>query len=133
MRIAVAALCVLALTGSAEARYLRSGEASPCDVKLPKTIVHPNVPFTVRYVSKAEMERTCRGGADAGVIDILGCTYKAADGSWPVLIAMTLPQDQVACVVQYEMAHMPPNYWADPKMELPKTIDWLSDQKKASR
>jgi len=132
MRFAVAALCVLALTGSAGARELLYG-TDPCEVVPPKGLKETSVRYETYNLSQRELDRLCfadkrtiPAGAHMG-----GCTYPAKNGFWQVLVLNTLTLEQIACVVRYETAHMPPNYWADPKMELPETMAWLAEQKAA--
>ena len=126
MRIAVAALCVLALTGAAEARDLITGR-DPCTVKLPK-LAETSVRYEVRNLSQREVDRICQADTHplAPNTHVAACTFPAKDGTWWVYVTNDgLTLDQLGCVVAYEKAHMPPNFWADPKMERPETMDWL--------
>lgn len=131
MRIAAAVLCVLALTGSAEARMLKT-ETNFCDIKVPK-IKEVTVPFKTYLVSQHNLDIACEASAHNDPKGyIAGCTYPTTDGSWVVYALSDLGgADQLSCVVHYEMAHMPPNFWADPAIELPETMKWLADQKAA--
>jgi hypothetical protein len=131
MRFAVAALCVLALTGSASARMLSVPGDSVCG-QLPKHMAHPSVTYSVANLDQKALNFACSGDKNA-TPPFVACTYPVNKDHWSVLVLNSLPLDEVACAVHYEEAHMPPNYWGDPKMETDSTMQWLAEQRTRHR
>lgn len=130
MRIAVAALCVLALTGSAEAREVLVGTTDVCTAvaAIPAEFrAEPTVRYDVFRKTPKEMGKLCKSAARDGMDPEMmrGCTAPARPGYWPIYVSTRVPAADFDCVVSYEKSHLPPNFWADPKMERPETMDWL--------
>lgn len=133
MRISVVVLCLLALTAPAYARYVGNAGKNPCDVQLPAGIKKPSVQYSVVLLPQEKLVRICARGIPPGADTnrVLACTFEKGAHYWPVYITTAVAADQQACLLKYEMAHMPPNYWGDPEVELPQTIEWLADRKAA--
>lgn len=131
MRIAIAALCALALTGSAT--LAASIDQTLClDTKpvIPNWAHgEPSVEWHVFSLPESKLRSAC---GYTGPYIVRSCTFPA-DGYWAVIMPDNISLDEYACRLAYEKAHMPPYFWADPKIELPETIKWLADQKRASR
>lgn len=132
MRFAVAALCVLALTGPTWA----SDDAIVDHVcnelkKVPKAYRdEPAVKWQVSHVSLRLLNsRYCPTEG----LRVLACTYPSPKdpATWLVVIASDadISFDAYACIIQYEKAHMPPFFWVDPKMEGEGRTAWSAQQK----
>jgi hypothetical protein len=124
MRFAVAALCVLALTGSAvasEATYCLDTKARPPAAYRGE----PTVKWRVFRVPESKLRSTC---GYTGPRTVHSCTYPA-DGYWAVIIAGNISAAEYTCRLAYEKAHMPPFFWGDPKIELSETMQFLARQK----
>jgi hypothetical protein len=117
MRIAIAAFCVLALTGSAEACATRM---PPKEARQP-----PSVKYEVFYVARPDLQKYCQSETE------FSCTYPTGEGKWAVVINRDLSHDEVICSLIYEKAHMPPNYWADPRVESPLAVQFLRKLRRA--
>lgn len=87
----------------------------------------PTVYFDQYTIPTAELARMCGTGAKA-------CTYPLPTPShpdrWVIVIDDAAPLDDLACLVTYEKAHLPPNYWVDPKMEGPETTALFANLKR---
>lgn len=116
MRIAVAALCVLALTGSASADYVLKGQfRAPCSQPPPEWArVEPTVPYSVTALPQATVQRVCTKGLKV-YQPITACTFTKPDktGNYPIYISNFLSTTDYACVLTYEKAHLPPSNWKD--------------------
>ena len=128
MRIAVAALCVLALTGPAGAVETCHGHSMP-----PQSVrQEPGVEYDVRRVSFRRLQKLC-SPTGSGIAETWGCAYQNKDSSWTILLSASLTPEQYSCMLVYEKAHLPPFYWADPGIERKDAIDWLAGQKRSGR
>lgn len=130
MRLIVAALCALALTGTVEARERLVGKLDACEAvaAIPAQFrAEPTVRYDVFRKTPKQMGTLCKAGASDWMDPemIRGCTIEKTPGYWPVYVAVRVPAADFECIVSYEKSHMPPNYWGDPKMERPETIKWL--------
>jgi hypothetical protein len=120
MRLAVAALCVLALTGSAGADYVLKGQfRAPCSMLPPlEARKEPTVPYYVSVLPQATVQRRCTNGAKVHQ-PVTACITQKPDsnGQWPIFISSFLSKRDAACVLLYEKAHLPPNNWMDQAWE----------------
>jgi hypothetical protein len=128
MRLAVAVLCVLALTGSASAA---DADRTLCvDTKVRPPAAYrgePSVKWTVFYVPERKLRTAC---GYTGPRTVHSCTFPA-DGYWAIIMPDNISLDEYACRLAYEKAHMPPYFWGDANLELPETMTWLAEQKAA--
>lgn len=120
MRIAVAALCVLALTGSAEADYVLKGQyRAPCK-QLPPIAARqePNVPYRVYVWSQSKVQRVCGQGKKL-FQPITACSMRPGtyEATWVIATSSFLSKTDGACVMLYEKSHLPPNDWLDQAWE----------------
>ncbi len=112
MKIALALLAILAATTSVHA-----GVA--CATVPPIWAQQaPTVPFHIVYLPPQDMARACHKLASALAGPLLGCAY-LRDRTGQALIVIS--NDQVgadrACVLLYELSHLPPNGYYNPAME----------------
>jgi hypothetical protein len=97
--------------------FAAPGVSAPCD-KLPPPHAWqvPTVPMVVHIVANAEIGPRCHKLPSPYIL--YGCTYPAT-ASTPAIILLNadLKGDERVCVLLYEEAHLPPNNWADPRVE----------------
>jgi hypothetical protein len=122
MRFAVAALCVLALTGSANADYILKGQfRAPCKMTPPTYALHePTVPYTVETLPQAKAEHRCTAGKMTIAQPMTACAMPpgwAGNDNWIIVVSDFLSPTDLACVMVYEKAHLPPNNWEDTAWE----------------
>lgn len=89
---------------------------SPCD-QVPPLSAQQTVTesFVVYGVASKDMNTWCN--KRPGPI-MFGCTFQAtADHPATIFLNTALTEDEQMCVMTYEMAHLPPNNWADPAAE----------------
>jgi len=103
MRFAVALLCALALTSGAEAKQ------TPCSVydRIPEQFRQtPTVEWYLYKLPVSEVYKIC--GAH-----VTACTYPCTDiNGWALVVADDIySEEETACMVQVQMAEMPPNRW----------------------
>ena len=95
----------------------------------PKGLAEPIVAYEIYHVRKIEMARYCPGFPGKHIPK--GCSYTAENPTrWIVIVNDDVAAGEVACTIIYEKAHMPPNYWADPKAETPAYMAYLADMKR---
>lgn len=95
----------------------------------PAGMVEPTVPYEIYHVRAAGMATACPGFPGTHIPK--GCSYTAAKPwRWVMIVNDDVAPGEVACTIAYEKAHMPPNYWADPKVERPEYIAYLADMKR---
>lgn len=126
MRFAVAALCVLALTGSAEARPL--GYLWACEQLDAIPVQFRQKPTVDWHVYAMPLDKVRAQCADDR---FLACAIKVTDDRWKILIDKRIVGKERDCVVQYELAHLPPNFWGDPKVETRAMMQRLAKQRAA--
>ncbi len=120
MRIAVAALCVLALTGSASADYVLRGQfRAPCNQQPPAWArVESTIPYSVNVLPQASVQHICAHGAKLyQPITACAFTKPGKGGDYPIYISDFLSKTDFACVLTYEKAHLPPSNWKDQAWE----------------
>jgi hypothetical protein len=121
----LAAIAALTLASPAIARdYCASWELA----NVPASIKPPSVNVDVYILPRAKLHKTC----SVSYRDVTACTYAhpTEPNTWVVLVSSDVPAGpQFECIMRYEQAHMPPNYWGDPKVETPETIKWLAGRK----
>ena len=116
MRFAALAVCVALLSSDASAHF-EGRPLQPCDNRPPATALKPiTVPVSIMTVPGADMFDKCRKQPKDLVI--YGCTFLPAPGR-PALILLNADQNEQerACTLIYEKAHLPPNNWLDTIME----------------
>jgi hypothetical protein len=89
----------------------------PCDNRPPITAQHAvTVPVSILTIPGTEMFAKCE--KQPRDIVIYGCTFLPAPGQ-PALILLIGDQDEQerACTLTYEKAHLPPNNWLDATTE----------------
>lgn len=118
-------LALILMITPALARDYCTGSPSAAD--LPANLKVPTVNIDVHIIPRSKVFAYC----GAGHKTVTACSYPDPNdaGTWIVLVSNDVPAGpQFECVMRYEQAHMPPNYWGDPKVELPDTIKWLAKQ-----
>jgi hypothetical protein len=116
MKFAALAVCAALLTSSASAHF-DGRPFQPCDNRPPATAQAPvTVPVSIMTVPGADMFAKCR--KQPVDLVIYGCTFLPAPGQ-PALILLNGDQNEQerACTLTYEEAHLPPNNWQDQAME----------------
>lgn len=99
--------------------------AAPCmsDAQPPSWVVEPTVPYMVYRLSRERLHETCSSPKR----NVTACAYQVADrpGHWAILIADDISGAEYQCNLDYEKAHLPPNFWFDPTIESPETVAWV--------
>lgn len=122
MRIALAALCALAMTSSANADYILKGQfRAPCKMTPPPYARHePSVPYTVETLPQPQAERRCTAGKMELAQPMTACAMPpgwVGNANWIIVVSDFLSPADLACVMIYEKAHLPPNSWIDKAWE----------------
>ena len=80
----------------------------------------PSVPYEIFHMRAAQAAHACRSPGS------WGCAYPAPThkqpNRWAVILNDDVPEGEVWCTLEYEIAHMPPFYWGDPKVETAETM-----------
>jgi hypothetical protein len=116
MRFAALAVCVALLSSDASAHF-DGRPLQPCDNRPPANAQQPiTVPVSILTVPGPDMFAKC--GKQPSDLVIYGCTFLPAPGQ-PALILLNADQNdqERACTLIYEKAHLPPNNWLDTIME----------------
>lgn len=121
-KIILTAMCIMAISCSPS-----MAEDMPCHAiqAIPKESRQvPTEEWRLYKLPLSQLQLTCHN------MDATACSYKNKTGPWNVLVPNDYYSDaELACVIEYEKAHLPPNYWGDPKIETPAVIKWLSEMK----
>lgn len=126
LKTAIAALCVAALAGPAW--------AETCDGKMPPKSARqkPTVYYDQYIVTPAQFSKLCPFAPLSGTG--IACAYpsptKAHPDRWQIVLIDSQTLFELGCSVTYELAHLPPNYWADPSVESAEAINWLKNQRR---
>lgn len=121
MRIAVAALCVLALTAPSQAAglYCLNLKTVPWVYRM-----EPTVPYRAYTIPSDLLNSKYCSDPNAG--EVVGCAYPMNNGAnWIIVIADTVSAADYPCVLAYEKSHMPPNCWGDASFEKAGAMDFL--------
>lgn len=119
--VAVGLLALLAGTQPVFADYILRGEfRAPCvDPPPMNKRAEPNVPYSIVSWPQAKIQRVCAAGRTA-LQPITACAiYPGSIQNKDFIIAVSsfLNPTDLACVILYEKAHLPPNSWQDQAWE----------------
>ncbi len=82
----------------------------------PEKRAEPTVAYQVAFVARDVVARYC---GDKNIPWPIGCAYEDPESPhhWMILIADSIKNSELQCVLTYEKAHLPPNNWFDPDVE----------------
>jgi len=113
----IAAAAFVATTTGVALGHFDGYPKQPCDNQPPATARRPiAVPVSIVTVPSSDMFTRCR--KQPGDLVIYGCTFlPKADHPAQIFLNGSQTDQERACTLVYEEAHLPPNNWLDQAME----------------